>query len=123
MRNSLILIVVGLAAIAGPFVFYLHVARTQETDIDDISRMRDQLESTRAALVAATTAADSARIAQNIQAREQGINTREYHLPVRRARLERWWRPLGLRTIMVVLGVAAVLVGLALFRRERMGVT
>ena len=123
MRNSLILMIVGLAAITAPVVFYVHVARTQESDIDDISRMRDQLDSTRAVLVAATAAADSARIAQNIQTREQGISTGEYHLPVRRARLEGWWRPLGLRTIMVVLGVAAVLVGLALFRRERMGVT
>ena len=80
--------------------------------------MREDLDSTRAALARATTATDSTRLAERITGREYGISRREYHVPHRQARLDRWWQPTGPGTLTVAFGVALVLVGLALRRRK-----
>ena len=114
MRGPLTALALGLIAIVTPITVYVYQSRVHEQDLAGISQLRVTLDSTRVTLAAATTAADSLRLADEIQARAQALGRRAYHVPLRAARLERWWRPMGFGTLTVAVGAALVVVGLAL---------
>ncbi len=121
MRISLIVLILGLMAIVAPITLYIYQRQVHEQDVQSINGLRDQLDSTRAAHAAATTTADSARLADDIRDREYWLSRREYHVPQSQAQLGGWWRPTGFATLTVTLGAVLVVVGLVLMQRHKAG--
>jgi len=121
MRDPLIAIVLGLAFLIGSISLNIYQRRMHDEDVRGIAGLRDAVDSTRLALAAASTGPDSARLTEQIRAREEGISRREFHVPQRQAELDRWWRPTGPGTILVTFGAVLVVGGLALLRRRKSG--
>ncbi len=117
IRSPLIALVLGLIAIAAPIAVYIYTRQVHEQDMQGIHQMRAQLDSSRAVLAAAGTAADSQRLTEQIRAREAGISRRAYHVPIRQARLDGWWRPTVPATLFVAVGAVLVAVALVVWRR------
>jgi hypothetical protein len=61
---------------------------------------------------------DSLRLTKEIEARERGVARREYHVPLRAASLERWWRPGGGPTWLVAAGMLLVAGGAIIAHRH-----
>jgi len=119
MRAAVFMIIVGIVLIVAPIGVYVHGRRVQEKDLADVARMQARLDSVRAALDAAPTAADSARITEVVRELEYGFGRRTYHIPKQQAALDRWWRPTGVAMRMMVPGALLLVIGLALLRRRR----
>ncbi len=122
MRNSPILLVLGLTLVAAPITAYLYLRRVHEQDVQGISALRDRLESVRAELASATTAADSAGLLREIREREYFLGRRQFHVPLREAQLAGWWRPTSIGTLAVAFGGVLWVVGLFRLWRAKTGV-
>ena len=121
MRTPLIPISFGFVFVIGTISWNIDQRRIHGEDVRGIAALREVLDSTRQALAAASTRPDSARLTEEIGAREQGIARREFHVPGRQADLDRWWQPTGPGTILVGFGSVLVVGGLALLRRRKSG--
>ena len=106
-------LVFGLAAIVGAVGGNVNDRRQQEHDITSLRQLRHSLDSARATLATMTTAADSARLAEQLRESEEGISYRAFHVPSQQDSLDRWWTVTGPGTIAVAVGV--VLIGAGLF--------
>jgi len=118
MRSGMLAITLGCASLLGVIGFNVVERRTQTDDVEGIRQLREVLDSTRAALARATTAADSASLTEQIQGRAWGIGRREYHVPPRQERLDGWWRATGPGSIGVVVGTLLVVGGVTSLRRK-----
>lgn len=119
MRNGVFLILVGSLAVLSSVAIYLNDRHILENDRVDIGRMRTIVDSSRAQLARATTAADSTTFADQIGAREAGIARREFHVPLRQERVTGWWRPAGPGTWSMVIGATLTIAGLATLRQTK----
>lgn len=117
------MLVLGLIAIVGPIAVYIYQRQVYEQDVQAVNRLGEELDSTGAALAGATTPADSARLADDIRAREYWLGRHQYHVPRRQTELERWWRPTGPGTLTVAVGLVLVAISVALLRRHKRGAT
>ena len=119
MHRSSVPLVAGALLIAAAVA----VDRNQRTghaeDLRGIATLRRVLDSTRTALAAAPTAADSARIAEEVKEREYFLGGREFHVPHRQEGLDAFWKPTGHGTIFVAAGGAFIILGLVLLRPPR----
>ncbi len=70
MRVSAVALVLGTITVAAPIVIHGYLRDVHQEDVEGISRTREELDSTRAALALATTAADSARLGKDVVTRE-----------------------------------------------------
>ena len=121
MRTWLIAVILGFTFVAGTIALNIYQRRLHQEDVRGIAALQAILDSTRRALAAATTGADSTRLTEQISARTEGIAQREYHVPRRQAELAHWWQPTGPGTILVAFGTVMMLGGLALLRRRKPG--
>lgn len=119
MRLGVLLITIGCACLAGAVGIHVNMRRIQELDIQDIRGLRAILDSTRVNLARAKTAADSAVLSQQIQQRQEALGYRDFHVPLRQAQLEGWWRPTGPGVLGVVAGALLLLGGLVALRRQK----
>ena len=116
MRLGVLLITIGCACLAGAVGIYVNTRRIQELDIQDIRGLRAILDSTRANLARAGTAADSELLSREIQQREEALAYRAFHVPLRQAQLEGWWRPMGSGVLGIVAGALLLLGGVVALR-------
>ena len=123
MRNTLLLVAAGSAIIAIAINGRISARRSHEKDVRDVALLRVRLDSTRRQLTLAATAADSARLTENIALEAEGISFREYHVVMRQSQPRSRWAPWGTqRTSMVAVGATLVLIGgVLLLRRRRAG--
>lgn len=119
MRLSVFLIVVGCLAMLSSLAMFVNDRHILDGDLVDIGRMRTIVDSSRAQLARATTAAESTTHVDQIRSREAGIARREFHVPLRQERVDRWWQPLGPGTVSVVIGTLFTIAGLASLRRGK----
>lgn len=120
--DGVFMLALGCVAVLAPIGAYVNLKRTQERDFADIRRLRQVLDSTRAALTQAATASDSVPLMAEIRSREWYLARREYHLPFRATRQSKWWRPTGAPTLLVAAGVVCILGAIVVLRR-RLGAT
>lgn len=121
MKTPLIALFLGLAFILGTISLNKYQRRLHNDDVRGIAALREALDSARLVLAAVPTGSDSARLTEQIRAREEGLADREYHVPRRQLELERWWQPTGLGSILVTFGAVLVIGSLAWLRRRRSG--
>lgn len=119
MRLGVLLILLGCLAMLSSLAIYRNDRNLLQNDLVDIGRMRTIVDSSRAQLARATTAAESTTLADQIRAREAGIARREFHVPLRQERVTGWWRPAGPGTWSMVIGAALTIAGLVALRRVR----
>ena len=122
MRVSAVALVLGAVTVAAPIVIYGYLRHVHEEDVEGISRLREELDSTRAVLALATTAADSARLADDVRTREYWYDRLQFHVPLREERLAGWWKPTGFGTLTVTFGMLLIVIGLMALRRRKRGV-
>lgn len=87
MRPGVLLILLGGLAMVASFAIYGNDRNLLQNDLADIGRMRSILDSNRAQLARATTAAESTTHIGQIRSREAGIARREFHVPLRQERV------------------------------------
>ena len=121
MKTPLIALFLGLAFVLSTISFNMYQRRIHHEDVRGIAALREALASARLAPAAARTGSDSARLTEQIRAREGGLAEREYHVPRRQLELERWWQPTGLGSILVTFGTVLVVGSLAWLRRRKSG--
>ena len=117
MHRSLVPLVAGALVILGTIVLDQTDRRSHEADLRGIANLRRMLDSTRAALAVAPSAADSARLAAEITEREFYIGRRAFHVPLRQESQDRRWKATGMGTIWVAAGAAFIILGVVLLRR------
>jgi hypothetical protein len=79
VRDSLIVLVLGTIAVITPITAFVYTRQVHERDVAAISRLRDELDSARARLAAATTEADSSRLLEEVRTREYYVDRRQFH--------------------------------------------
>ena len=121
MRSPLIPIILGLALVIGTISLDIYQRRSHEEDVRGIATLRDNLDSARLALAAATTGSDSARLTEEIRSREYFLSRRQYHVPQSQAALAGRWRLTGPRTILVAFAGLLVMAGLVVLRQRKSG--
>lgn len=119
LRSPVLLLIVGAALIAGAIVSRSVWMQSHEADLRGIATLRTRLDSTRAALAAATTAADSSRLVPEVAEREFYLNRRAFHTPLRQETLDAWWSLRGPGTLLATLGTFCLaLAGILAVRRR-----
>lgn len=119
MHRSIVPLVVGVLVIVSTIGVDHNQRSLQARDLRGIANLRRMLDSTRAALAVAPTAADSTRIAAEITDREYYRGRREFHVPLRQEGLDAFWTPTGRGTISVAVGAAFVILGVVLMGPRR----
>lgn len=117
MRSPLVLLILGIVIVVGTFVGNVRQRRLQDSRAADVRLLRLELDSTRAAMAAASGAADSARLSASISERTRLLARREGHQESP-ATVGGWWTLTGSRTIVVTVGVALIALSAFLIRRE-----
>lgn len=119
MRRSLALLALGALFIAGTVALDRKNRRDHAADLSGISNLRRALDSTRAALAVAPTAADSTRLAEQVKEREYYLGRREFHVPLRQEGLDGFWQKTGSGTILVGTGIVLIILGAVSLRPPR----
>lgn len=118
MRKSLVPLIAGVLLVIGAIYSNESRRRTHAEDVRGIGVLRERLDSTRAALVVAPTAADSTRLTQEVTQREFFLARREFHVAIRQEQIDAWWTLTGPGTLSVVGGAALLLLAVARLRRN-----
>jgi hypothetical protein len=116
MRLGVLLILLGCLAMLSSLAMYANDRHLLENDLVDIGRMRTIVDSNRAQLARATTAAESTKYVDQIRSRGAGIARRQFHVPLRQERVTGWWRPAGPGTLSIVIGALLTVAGFAILR-------
>jgi len=119
VKRPLVPALVGVALIAGAIAIQVQQRGIQEGDVRDVTRLRTELDSVRAALSLAASAADSAALAGSVADRTQMLQRREFHVPSRQAAIDGWWGLTGPGTALAVAGALLVALGAAARSRAR----
>lgn len=107
-------VVLVILAVAGS----RHTLTARRDAQQDVAQLRTGLDSVRAAVGSALTAADSARLAAEIQDREYYLGRREYHLAASAPSGAPWRRPFGVGTVLLGGGLVLALLGAAVLARS-----
>jgi len=113
----LLLAAVGATLVAGAVLGDRARQRTQAYDVRTIEGLQVKLDSVRARYAVASTAADSARLKAEIDARVYGVGRWQYHVPIRQRTIDGWWTASGGGTWLVVAGAVLIISGLFLARK------
>jgi len=119
MHRSVVSLVAGVLVIVSTIAVDQHQRTGHAEDVRGIANLRRSLDSTRALLVSATTAADSLRIADAVKEREYYLSRREFHVPLRQEQLDSFWTPGGRGTIFIACGAGLIILGVVLLRLPR----
>lgn len=111
MKSPLVPLLLGIAFAAGAVAIDLQQRAIQGADRRDVMSLRAELDSVRAALGAASTAADSIRLRADVERRFEMLKRREFHIPSRQEAIDGWWRPVGPGVLLAAVGL--LLIGLA----------
>lgn len=114
----LLALVLGLLLVGGTVWWNVGKRRLQAHDVQSIAQLRHSLDSARATLATMTTAADSARLAEQLRESEFWIEQRAFHVPSQQESLDGWWALTGPGTIAVTIGGALLVLGAAGLRRR-----
>ena len=123
MKSPLVPMILGATLVLVPIVVAysqrgIDEAEVREAELRDIAALGSALDSTRMALVTASTAADSARLTEDISSREYFLSRRAHHV-ANQAPPRPFWRPMGPAAITVTVGALLLAVGIVLLRRQR----
>ena len=117
MRSPLVPVILGVAVIVGAVLIDANLRGMQEGDVRDIGLLRQELDSTGAALARASTAADSTRLSASVADRTQRLQRREFHVPTRQETIDGFWGLTGAGTVMVIVGLGFIAIGAIAWRR------
>ena len=117
--GPLLSLVLGVLFIGGSVWRNISERRLQEHDVQSIAVLRHSLDSARATLAVMKTAADSARLSEQLRVSEYFIGRRAFHVPEQQESLDGWWALTGPGTISVAIGGALIVLGAAGFRRRK----
>lgn len=121
LRGPIIPLLLGVTLAALSVIVHLNLKHDAAKDLRGIAALRRTLDTTRVALASAANSTDSARIATQIAEREYYLGRREFHLPLRQATLDGWWRRTGPGTLLLAAGGVLIAIAGWLFRRDSRG--
>lgn len=119
MKSPLVLLLLGLAFIAGAIAINVQQRALQRDDVREITGLRGELDSVRSALARVSDRADSVRLVESVAARTYSLEHREFHVPSRQAAIDGWWTLTGPGTLLSAVGVLLLAAAALSGRRAR----
>lgn len=119
MKRQLVPFILGLVFIAGAIAINMQQRALQRDDIRDIAGLRAELDSVRAMHARASTAADSASLAETVARRTYLLGRREFHVAPRQEAIDGWWTLTGPGIAFSAVGVLFLAVAVVSGRRGR----